>query len=164
MRELLLPGWVEFIIWIIIAGGFALFEAFTPSFFLIWFAAGAVAAAFVALAGFNEILQIVVFTIFSAGFIAFARPIVRKYILKDKDYVQSNVYTIIGAKAIVLKQVNQINGKIKIMNTGETWSAYTYERYDPIEENTQVIIKDVDGAKVVVVPRKAAKAENLDVE
>jgi membrane protein implicated in regulation of membrane protease activity len=160
MRELLLPGWAEFIIWIIIAGGFAIFEAITPSFFLIWLAGGAVIAAFIALAGFNEAIQLGVFITTSVVLLMVARPLVKKYIELDKEAVPDNVYSIIGVKAIVLKPVDQISGKVKIMNTGETWSAYTYEHFVPIDANTQVIIKEIDGAKLVVVPRNS-EPENI---
>jgi membrane protein implicated in regulation of membrane protease activity len=164
MRELLMPPWIEFLIWLAVSGGLAIFEATTPSFYLIWFAGGALIASIVALMGFNEIIQFSVFLVSSVIFLLFARPIVKKYIHLDKEAAPSNVYTLIGVKAIVLTTVTQMNGRIKIMNTGETWSAYTYDYYDPIEANNQVIIKEVDGAKLVVVPKDAASAEKITIQ
>lgn len=153
MRELLLAGWVEALIWLLIAGMFLGLETFCPTLFLIWFSGGALGALIVALLGFNEIIQIIVFSVFSVLMLIFARPFVKHYIEKNKPAEPCNAYSIIGSKAIVLKPVNQANGTVKIMNTGETWSAYTEEQFDPIEINTQVIIKQVDGAKLVVVPK-----------
>lgn len=153
-----LPGWTEALIWIVVACFFAAAETFTMSFFLMFFAGGAVVAALTAFM-FNEIVQVIVFIIATVVLIAFARPVIKKFIEKNKDPIPTNVYNVIGAKAIVLRPVSQIKGKVKIMNTGETWSAYTYEHYDPITEDTQVIIKEVDGAKVIVIPKSAADAE-----
>lgn len=151
-----LDGWIEALIWFIVAGGFVVAEAFTPSFFLIWFGCGALLAAILALLGFNEVIQIIVFLSTSSIFLIFARPIVKRVFFKGQKQHLSNVYSIIGTKAIVLKQVNQMNGKVKLMNTGEKWTAYTYEHFDPIEENVQVIIEKVDGAKLVVIPKSAS--------
>lgn len=154
-----IPGWMELVFWFVIAGIFLLVEVYTPSFFLIWFSFGAVLAGLLALIGIPEFIQVPVFLISSTILVIFARPIVRKFVDKNQDPIPSNVYNLIGVKAIVLKSVNQMSGKVKIMNTGEIWSAYTYEHFEPIEENTQVIIKEVDGAKLVVVPRSSEKTQ-----
>lgn len=157
----IVDGWIEAIIWFVVAGAFVVFEAFTPSFFLIWFGCGALLASILALLGVNEAIQIIVFLFSSSVFLIFARPIVKKVFFKDQKPHLSNVYSLIGAKAIVLKPVNQMNGMVKLMNTGEKWTAYTYEHFDPIKENVQVIIEKVDGAKLVVVPKSASEITDV---
>ena len=161
MSTMFFDGWIEAIIWFIIAGGFVVAEAFTPSFFLIWFAGGALVSCILALIGLNEVIQVFGFMISSVVLLALARPIVRTFIFKNKKPVASNVDSLVGVKAIVTSPINQISGKVKIMNTGEIWSAYTYEHYDPIEENTQVIIKEVDGAKLIVIPKLAHDQQKI---
>ncbi|MEW5821541.1 MAG: NfeD family protein [Cyanobacteriota bacterium] len=160
MTAIFLNGWIGVIVWLIVAGAFIVFETFTPSFFLIWFAGGAIIAGILSLFGVGEVIQIAVFIITSLTLLAFARPIVKKFVYNDQPSKPSNVYSLIGVKAIVLKPVNQMNGKVKIMNTGEVWSAYTYEHFEPIEENEQVMIEKIDGAKLIVVPKSSYKPTN----
>ncbi len=97
----------------------------------------------------------------SIALLAFARPIVKTLVFKNKKPTTSNVDSVVGAKAIVTTAVNQLSGKVKIMNTGEMWSAYTLEHFDPINEDTQVIVKEVDGAKLVVIPKSAHEQQNV---
>lgn len=155
MSTLLLPGWIEALIWFVIAVLFIAVEAFTPSFFLIWFGIGAIAAAFLALIGVNEIVQFFVFLIVSVLTMVFARPLVKNFIHRGKEPEKSNIYSIIGTKAVVLQEVTELKGKVKALATGEVWSAYTHEHFQPIKEDTQVIIEEVDGAKLIVIPKSA---------
>ncbi|MGD9580847.1 MAG: NfeD family protein [Vampirovibrionia bacterium] len=152
----LLDGWIEALVWFVVAGAFIVAEAFTPSFFLIWFGCGALLASLLALIGIGEPIQIIVFLVSSCSFLIFARPIVKNLFFKNQKPHLSNVYSIIGSKAVVLKSVDQLSGKVKVLHTGETWSAYTYEHFEPIKEKVQVIVEKVDGAKLVVIPKSAA--------
>lgn len=159
MTAIFIKGWVGFALWLLIAGSFVAVEAFTPSFFLIWFAGGALIASILALFGIGEFIQVIVFLLTSMVFLAFARPIVKRFLHKNKDPDPSNVYSLIGEKALILKEVSQVGGKVKIMRTGETWSAYTHEHFEPLKENVQVIVEQVDGAKLVVVPKTSYKPQ-----
>lgn len=158
MSTLFLPGWIEALIWFLIAVIFIAVEAFTPSFFLIWFGIGSFVAAILALIGINEVIQIVIFILISMITMAFARPLVKNFIYKGKGPEKSNIYSIIGTKAIVLKEVTELKGKVKVLSTGETWSAYTREHFQPIKEDVQVVVEEVDGAKLVVIPKSAHEA------
>lgn len=157
-------SWVEGFIWLIAAGAAAVFEVFHPAFFLIFISFGAVLASIAAFLGFNELVQGIVFIVSSTSFLFFVRPFVKHVLEKNKRPLTSNVYNIIGVKAIVIQPVDQLKGKVKIMNTGEVWSAYTYEHFEPINENAKVVVKEVDGAKLVVIPKQAADAEKKSEE
>ena len=97
------------------------------------------------------IIQTSVFVI-SSGLLIFAtRPLVNK--ITKKDVTPTNVYSVVGKKAIVIEDIDWSTGKGQIKCDGEVWSAKTDEQIN-IPKDSEVQITRIDGVKAFVTPIK----------
>ena len=134
--------------WIILAGIFFVIEMATVGFLVFWFGIGALITMVVSLFTSNIAIQTAVFVFSSTILLFFTRPFVNKFTKKDEE-VQTNVYSIIGKRAIVTKDIEPIVGKGQIQIGTELWSAKSADGRN-IEKGTEVEILEVDGVKAVV--------------
>ncbi|HEY9745935.1 MAG TPA: NfeD family protein [Oculatellaceae cyanobacterium] len=143
-------------IWLGIAILLGIFEIFTVGLLFVFFAFGALVAALVSIWSDSMLLEAVVFVVASLLLIVFARPLFRKaFKIGDQPQRPSNVDALIGMEVLVLEPVDRLQGRVKILNTGEVWSAYLEaETVGPtLEMNALGVIRKVDGAKLVIVPK-----------
>ena len=132
--------------WLIIAGLCFVIESFTVGFFVFWFGVGALIALGVSFITTNFWIQSFSFVISSTLLLILTKPFVKKFI-KDTETKPTNVYSIIGKEAIVLEDIDSINGSGQVKVKGEIWSATSDEN---IEKGTKVKITSVNGVKVKV--------------
>ena len=138
-------------IWLIASGIFFICEIITVGFLVFWLGVGALIAMIVSLFTSNIIVQMSVFVI-SSGLLIFAtRPLVNK--ISKKDVVPTNVYSLIGKKAIVTEDIDWITGKGQIKFEGEVWSAKSKEQVN-IPTGSEVEIVSIEGVKAFVKPLK----------
>ena len=135
-----------YMIWLIMAGFFLILEIATEGFLVFWFAVGALVAMGTSFLTENIAIQISVFVITTLVLILSTRKLTEK--IKPKE-VPSNVYTILGKKAIVTVEINSIKGQGQVKIGGDIWSAKT-EDDSIIPVNTEVEILKIDGVKAVV--------------
>ncbi len=135
-------------IWLILAGIFFVAEIATVGFLIFWLGLGSLCAMITSFITDNLIIQTAVFVITSSLFICLTRPFVKKITQKDKT-VATNAYSIIGKKAIVIKEINPTLGVGQIKIDGQVWSAKS-DTEETIEEGSEVIIQKIDGVKAVV--------------
>ena len=140
----MLPTWS---IWLILCGIFLLTEIFTVSFLLFWPGIGAFLAFCAELLGFSVPVQIAIFVISTTLMVVFMKPIVKKF-FKTKD-TPMNSDSLIGKKALVIKEIDNLQNKGQIKFNGQLWSAVS-ENSDIIEEGSNVIIQKIDGVKLIV--------------
>lgn len=135
--------------WLIIAGIFFVGEMLTVGFLIFWLGIGALLAMIVSLFTSNLIIQTAVFVISSITLIFVTKPFVKKFV--DVKTTNTNVFSIIGKKALVIKDINSVHscGQIKI--NGEIWSAES-ENNEIITEGSEVEILQIKGVKAVVTP------------
>lgn len=136
-------------IWLIAAGIFLIIEIFTIGFFVFWFAIGSLIAMIISFFVSNVIIQATVFIISSCILIFATKPLSNK--VTKKDLKPTNVYSIIGKKAIVVEDIDWITGKGQVKVNGEVWSAKTNDQ-SKITEGNEVLIESVDGVKLLVKP------------
>lgn len=134
-------------IWIILAGLFFIIEMATVGFLVFWFGIGALLAMVVSLFTSNLAIQTAVFVFSSTLLLFLTRPFVNKF--SNKDTVQTNAYSIIGKKGIVIKDIDPISGKGQVKIGTEIWSAKS-EDDRKIEKGLEVEILEIDGVKAVV--------------
>lgn len=134
-------------IWLILAGIFFVGEIFTVGFLLFWFGIGALIALIVSLFTTNLIIQTIVFLVSSVILLLATKPFVNKF-LNNKN-IATNAFSIVGKKAIVIKDIDSIKGKGQIKVDSEVWSAES-EDGDPISKDTEVKIVKIDGVKAIV--------------
>lgn len=138
-------------IWLIAAGVFFIIEIFTVGFLIFWLGIGALLAMIISFFTSSIIAQTSVFVISSALLIFATRPLVNK--ISRKDMVPTNVYSLVGKKAVVIEDIDWTSGKGLIKSDGEVWSAKTREQIN-IPKGSEVEIESIDGVKVFVKPLK----------
>ena len=121
--------------WLIVAGLFFVGEIFTLGFLIFWFGIGALFAMIVSFFTTNIIIQTTVFLITSTIFILATKPLVKKFV--DVKKTNTNVFSIIGKKALVIKDIDPIHSSGQIKLNGEVWSAET-ENDEIIKEGSEV--------------------------
>jgi hypothetical protein len=138
-------------IWLIASGIFFICEIITVGFLVFWLGIGALIAMLVSFFTSNIIVQMSVFVI-SSGLLIFAtRPLVNK--ISRKDVIPTNVYSLIGKKAIVTESIDCTTGKGQIKFEGEVWSAKSKEQIN-IPAGSEVEIVSIEGVKAFVKPLK----------
>lgn len=138
-------------IWLIASGIFFICEIITVGFLVFWLGIGALIAMLVSFFTSNIIIQMSVFVV-SSGLLIFAtRPLVNK--ISKKDVVPTNVYSLIGKKAIVTESIDCTTGKGQIKFECEVWSAKSKEQIN-IPAGSEVEIVSIEGVKAFVKPLK----------
>ena len=137
--------------WLIASGVFFIIEIFTVGFLIFWLGVGALIAMLISFLTSNIIIQTTVFVV-SSGLLIFATRALADKIVKN-DTIPTNVYSIIGKKAMVIEDIDWATGKGQIKYDGEVWSAKTKEKIN-IPKGTEVEIESIEGVKVFVKPLK----------
>lgn len=120
-------------------------------FFVFWFGVGALITMVTSLFCPNNILlQAIVFLVSSVILLFLTKPLVDRFTRKDNN-TQTNAYSIIGKKGIVIQDINNTLGVGQIKIANEVWSAKT-ENDTVIEKGAEVNIVRIDGVKAVVEP------------
>ena len=134
------------LIWCILGVLFIIVEILTVSFFAVFFAVGAFAAAITAICGGSVVLQIVIFAAVSLLATAIGKPFLNRFFKTDKEVRPSTVNALIGSHGIVTGRITKLDaGQVKI--NGEIWMAAAEET---LEEGTEIEVEHVSGAKVHV--------------
>lgn len=134
-------------VWLGLAVIFGVIEALTVGLTTIWFAAGALCAMVMAILGVGIPLQIAVFFVVSIVLVATTRKI---FVNKLKTGSQkTNVETLIGQEGRVTSVIIPLNsGRVEVK--GQDWAAVAVGQNDLIPEGTVVVVKAIDGVKLVV--------------
>lgn len=138
-------------IWLIAAGVFLILEIFTMGFLVFWLSISSLLAALVSLVTDSIIIQTTVFVLSSAVLILATKPLVKKF--AEKDNKKTNVYSLVGRKAVVTETIDWASGDGQIKFDGQVWSARTTEQVN-IEKGTEVEIEKIEGVKAFVKPLK----------
>ncbi len=136
------------VFWLIAAGVFFIIEMATIGFLVFWLGIGALLAMVTSFITDSILIQVIVFVVTSTLLLIFTRPLVNKFIKVPKETV-TNAYSIIGKKAIVVKEINNVEGDGQIKVDGEVWSAKS-NTDEVISKETEVEIVEIDGVKAVV--------------
>ena len=137
---------MSWIVWLVLCGIFLIVEIFTVSFLMLWPGIGAFFAFVTSLFTSNVAIQIGVFAVTTILMILFMKPIVKK-LFKTKD-TPMNINSIIGKNAIVIKEINTLEGVGQVKISGELWSAFSDE--ETIEKGATVSIENIEGVKLKV--------------
>jgi len=135
--------------WLILAGLLFVGEIVTTGFLLFWFGVSAVVAAILSFAGLNLYVQGTAFVLMAIVLIVFTRPLT-KSLLNPKDK-PSNVFALVGKKATVVQEIDNIQGLGQVNISGEVWKAES-EDGTGIPADTQVEIIRVEGVRAIVKP------------
>lgn len=136
------------VIWLIILVVLVVIEIFTLGLTTIWFAGGALAAIIVAALGGPIWLQVLAAIIVSAVLLFFTRPVAVKYFNRDRE--RTNAESLVGRQAIVISEINNLQGIGQVTINGMEWTARTITDGQVIKPGEVVIIRGINGVKLLV--------------
>lgn len=139
------------IIWLIIFIILAVVEVATMGLTTIWFAIGAFVAMISTILGAEVLVQRSLFVIISFSMLIFTRPLAVKYFNKERK--RTNIDAIVGQEGFVINKVNNLKATGSIMIKGKEWTARSYDHNKEIEEGCIVIVKSIEGVKLIVEER-----------
>ena len=139
-------GFVGF--WLVLAIVFTVVELATVGLVSIWFAAGSVAALFVAVCNGNIVLQVVAFIAVSVVLLVATRPWANKYL--NSRVKNTNVDRVIGERPLLTERVNNLDQTGKAVVLGQEWTVRAVDDNDIIEQGELVEVVAVSGVKLLV--------------
>jgi membrane protein implicated in regulation of membrane protease activity len=92
-------------------------------------------------------IDLVVFAAGAVGSLAVLRPIARSH-LRMPAALRTGTAALVGARAVVLEQVDAAGGRVRI--GGEVWSARAFDEGQVIEPGTSVQVAEIEGATALV--------------
>jgi membrane protein implicated in regulation of membrane protease activity len=95
--------------------------------------------------------QLAAFALAAGAGLGFVRPIAIKHI-KQPPALRTGTAALVGRSAIVLEEITEHGGRIRI--GGEEWSSRAYDESLVIPVGTKVDVMQIDGATALVYPRE----------
>jgi membrane protein implicated in regulation of membrane protease activity len=141
----------SWIVWLIVAAVLGVAELLTTTLAFGLLAIAAAAAAVVGAFHLSFALQLAVFAVAAGAGLGFVRPIAIKHI-KQPPALRTGVAALVGRSAIVLEEVTEHGGRVRI--DGEEWSSRPYDETLIIPVGTKVDVMQIKGATVLVYPRE----------
>ncbi len=140
----------EAIFWLVAMVIFLVVEMGTVSLVSIWFVGGSLAAFLVSFVVREPWIEVVVFLVVSLILLFLVRPIASKFSVKKKDQIQSGAQALVGKRAVVTEEIDNLHAKGEVQINGQYWGAKTEDDYVKIHKDTVVIVDDVEGVKLIV--------------
>jgi membrane protein implicated in regulation of membrane protease activity len=143
---------LSWIIWLIVAAVLGVAELLTMTFAFGLLAVAAVVAAAVGAFHIDLGIQLAAFVVAAAAGLGFVRPIAIRHI-KQPPALRTGVAALVGRSAVVLEEVNEHSGRVRI--DGEEWSSRPYlDESLVIPVGTKVDVMQIKGATALVYPRE----------
>src|SRR3712207_1028683 len=141
------------VLWTILGIVLVIAEIFTPGFVLLWFGAGALAAALASFLGLGLAAQFLVFILLSTLLTALSRTIFVNYFARPgeegaglrsgADALPGQVGTVVTSSSGAMQE-----GAVKVF--GSVWTAYPAEGEGPLEAGDRVVVERLRGASIYV--------------
>jgi len=135
-------------IWLIVFVACIIIELITLGLTTIWFAGGALIAAIGAAFGAPLWLQSILFGAVSLVLLYFTRPVAVRYF--NKDRVKTNAESLVGRQAVVISEIDNLQGIGQVTVGGQEWSARTVKEGITLPTGTVVVIRAISGVKLIV--------------
>ena len=140
------------LIWLAVLFVCIVIEVATMGLATIWFAGGALVAAILAMVKAPLWAQVVAFFLVSIVLLIFTRPVAVRYF--NKNRAKTNIDSLIGKEAIVLSEIDNLQGIGRVQVDGKEWTARTIANGIKIPVGAVVIVNKIDGVKLLVEERK----------
>ena len=139
-------------IWLIVLVVLVVIELLTMGLTTVWFAGGALMATIASLVHTPVVIQIILFLATSALLLYFTRPVAVKYF--NKDRVRTNAESLVGRQAIVISEIDNLQGIGQVNVGGMEWSARTRTDGVTLPVGAVVIVFAIDGVKLIVEEKR----------
>lgn len=140
--------------WILLIIIFIVVEVMTTALTTIWFVGGAIVAAIASGLSAPIPLQIILFIVVSGALLLSIRPIAVRYFNPERN--RTNVDAVLGKQGVVTERIDNgaQTGVVKV--DGMDWSARSFIHQQTIDEGQTVVVRAVDGVKLIVAPEENA--------
>lgn len=138
--------------WLVLLVVLVVIELLTMGLTTVWFAGGALVAAIAAIFDAPIALQVILFLLVSALLLFFTRPFAVKYF--NKDRVRTNAESLVGRQAIVISEIDNLQGIGQVNVGGMEWSARTRVDGMKLPVGTVTTVLAINGVKLIVEERK----------
>ena len=143
------------ILWLVALVVLIVTEIVSMGLTTIWFAGGALVAAIAAGFGAPLVVQIILFLVVSLVLLYFTRPVAVKYF--NKDRIRTNAESLVGRQAIVIGEIDNLQGIGQVTVNGMEWTARTSKEGVQLPVGSVVDIVAISGVKLIVEERKEEK-------
>lgn len=140
------------VFWLVVLVALVVIELLTMGLTTVWFAGGALVATVAALFHAPMALQVILFLLVSALLLFFTRPLAVKYF--NKDRVRTNAESLVGRQAIVISEIDNLQGIGQVNVGGMEWSARTRTDGEKLPVGAVATVLAIDGVKLIVEERK----------
>lgn len=148
--------------WLLMAAIFIVVELVTLGLTTIWFAGGAFIAAIAGALGAGLAIQVILFLVVSILLLVLTRPLAVKHL--DSKIEKTNSEALIGQTAVVIQEINNINGVGQAKINGMEWTARAKNEEDIIPVGTSVKVVEIAGVKLIVEVEKEVADEVAEKE
>ena len=138
--------------WLIVLVVLVVIELLTMGLTTVWFAGGALVATIAAVFQTPLAVQVILFLAVSAVLLIFTRPLAVKYF--NKDRVRTNAESLVGRQAIVISEIDNLQGIGQVNVGGMEWSARTRTDGIRLPVGTVTTVLAINGVKLIVEERK----------
>ena len=152
VKEMEFQNWNMTMIWLIVLVLLVVIELLTMGLTTVWFAGGALMATIASLVHAPVVIQIILFLATSALLLYFTRPVAVKYF--NKDRVRTNAESLVGRQAIVISEIDNLQGIGQVNVGGMEWSARTRTDGVTLPVGAVVIVFAIDGVKLIVEEKR----------
>ena len=142
---------VSWIVWLIVAVVLGVAELLTTTLAFGLIAVAAVVAAVVGAFHVDLPFQLAAFVVAAGAGLGFIRPIAIRH-LKQPPPLRTGTAALVGRSAIVLEEVTEHSGRVRIY--GEEWSSRAYDESLVIPVGTKGDVMQIRGATALVYPRE----------
>lgn len=139
---------MDTIFWLILVAVFLIIEILTLGLTTVWFAGGALVAAIASILNAGLLIQIILFLLVAVILLFFTRPIAAKYL--NGRTQKTNADSLIGQTCFVTLTINNVKAQGQATINGLEWTARALSNDDIIPEGTEVIIRQINGVKLIV--------------
>ena len=140
------------VFWLVVLVALVVIELLTMGLTTVWFAGGAFVTTIAALFHAPLFLQIILFLVVSALLLFFTRPLAVKYF--NKDRIRTNAESLVGRQAIVISEIDNLQGIGQVNVGGMEWSARTRVDGVRLPVGTVATVLAINGVKLIVEERK----------
>ena len=145
----------QVIFWLVLLIVLVLIEIATLGLTTVWFAGGSLIALIAAAFGAPLYLQAALFIAVSAVLLFFTRPLAMKYF--NGSRVRTNVESLIGKKAVVKEEIDNLKASGLVNVKGQDWTARSARDDVIIPKGSVVCICAISGVKLIVEERKGGE-------
>jgi inner membrane protein len=139
------------IIWSILGIILIIAEMFTLSFFLLWFGAGALAAALLSILGFGIFSQFLAFAIISISLTALSRTIFVNYFgQSEENSIKTGMDSLPGQIGVVKESSVGALNECAVKVFGSTWTAFPEIGEDSLIAGEKVEVTRIQGNSIFV--------------